>query len=117
MQSIFTMADSNSWYDIVIGSGAVSLLIFNLPHHPHRTWILGRFLANGIVMLPLTISRCHRLRVFVGPFPRDAFDACRTFPHQASALAGQHEASARRSTRAVNAGSFGNLDSQWRNLC
>ncbi|KAA8908785.1 voltage-dependent anion channel [Sphaerosporella brunnea] len=56
-----------AWYNVVIGSGAVAMLIYNLPHHPHKTWVIGAVVYLISLVLFLAVLLTHVVRFLVRP--------------------------------------------------
>jgi tellurite resistance protein TehA-like permease len=56
-----------AWYNVVIGSGAASLLIFNLPHTLHKLWVFGAIVYIVALILFLMTLVVHIVRFLVRP--------------------------------------------------
>jgi len=56
-----------AWYNIVISSGAVSLLLFELPFRVHRLWVLGAIVYIFSLILFLFTLLVHIVRFLVRP--------------------------------------------------
>ncbi|KAI5854473.1 voltage-dependent anion channel [Tricharina praecox] len=56
-----------AWYNVIIASGGVSLLIFNLPYRVHRLWVLGAIVYVISLILFLITLLVHAARFIVRP--------------------------------------------------
>ncbi|KAF8538780.1 voltage-dependent anion channel [Trichophaea hybrida] len=56
-----------AWYNVVISTGAVSLLLFNLPYGIHSIWVLGSVIYIIALILFLITLITHLVRFIVRP--------------------------------------------------
>jgi tellurite resistance protein TehA-like permease len=56
-----------AWYNVVISSGGVSLLLYHLPYRIHGLWIVGAIVYIIALILSLTVLLAHVVRFVLRP--------------------------------------------------
>ncbi|KAI5811998.1 voltage-dependent anion channel, partial [Pyronema omphalodes] len=55
------------WYNTVLATGSISLILYDLPYHVHRLWVLGSIVYIASLVLFVFTFAVHLLRFMVKP--------------------------------------------------